>query len=92
MIAIQTAIPAVNDRLHTMTGIIQNGQATHAQALSALEDLLTTRIEQRIEGIAGALSDFVSSSFYFIHRGQLAPALLAAPVTGASPLPTAEAP
>jgi hypothetical protein len=44
-IAIQGAIPAVNDRLRTMTGIIQNGQATHAQALGSLEDLLTTRIK-----------------------------------------------
>lgn len=88
-IAIQKAIPAVNDRLRTMTGIIQNGQATHAQALSALEDLLTTRIEQRMEGIAGALSDFVGGSFHFVPRGQLAPSPIAAPAlaTGAHPLP-----
>jgi hypothetical protein len=75
-----------------MTGIIQNGQATHAQALYSLEDLLTTRIEQRIESIAGALTEFIGGSFHFVPRGQLAPApaaLLAAPapVTGASPLP-----
>jgi hypothetical protein len=72
-----------------MTGIIQNGQAAHAQALYALEDVLTTRIEQRIEGIAGALSDFVGGSFHFVPRGQLAPAVVAAPapVTGACPLP-----
>ena len=86
-IAIQKAIPAVNDRLRTMTGIIQNGQATHAQALCSLEDLLTTRIEQRIERIAGALSEFIGGSFHFVPRGQLAPALIAAPVTGASSLP-----
>ncbi len=48
-IAIQKAVPTINDRLRTMTGVIQNGQATHAQALCFLEDLLTTRIEQRIE-------------------------------------------
>jgi hypothetical protein len=71
-----------------MTGIIQNGQATHAQALYSLEDVLTTRIEQRIERIADALSDFVGGSFHFVPRGgQLAPALAAAPLTGASPLP-----
>jgi hypothetical protein len=89
IIIIQKAIPAVNDRLRIMTGIIQNRQATHAQALYALEDLLTTRIEQRIEGIAGALSDFVGGSFHFVPRGQLAPALAAAPASaiGACPLP-----
>jgi hypothetical protein len=87
-IAIQKAIPAVNDRLRTMTGIIQNGQATHAQALCSLEDLLTTRIEQRIERIAGALSEFIGGSFHFVPRGQFAPALIAAPsITGASSLP-----
>jgi hypothetical protein len=87
-IAIQKAIPAVNDRLRTMTGVIQNGQATHAQALCSLEDLLTTRIERRIESIAGALSEFIGGSFHFVPRGhQLAPALIAAPSTGASPLP-----
>lgn len=70
-----------------MTGIIQNGQATHAQALSSLGDLLTTRIEQRIEGITDALSDFIGGSFHFVPRGQLAPVLIAAPITGASSLP-----
>jgi hypothetical protein len=73
-IAIQRAIPAVNDRLRTITSVIQNGQATHAQALCSLEDLLTTRIEQRIESIAGALSEFIGGSFHFVPRGhQLAP-------------------
>jgi hypothetical protein len=50
-----------------------------------------TRIEQRIKGITGALSDFVGGSFYFVPRGQLAPALAAAPASaiaiGACPLP-----
>jgi hypothetical protein len=83
-IAIQKAIPAVNDRLRTMTGVIQNGQATHAQALCSLEDLLTTRIEQRIESIAGSLSDFIGGSFHFVPRGQQlvpVPALMATPIT-----------
>ena len=89
-IAIQKAIPAVNDRLRIMTGVIQNGQASHAQALCSLEDLLTTRIEQRIDRIAGALGEFIGGSFHFVPRGyQLAPTLIAAaaPDTGASPLP-----
>ena len=86
-IAIQKAVPAINDRLRTMTGVIQNRQATHAQALYSLEDLLTTRIEQRIERIASALSEFVGGSFHFVPRGQLAPALPAPPMAGASPLP-----
>ena len=88
-IAIQKAIPAVNDRLRTMTGVIQNGQATHAQALYSLEDLLTTRIEQRIERIAGTLSEFIGGSFHFVPRGQQlvpapAPALIAAPGASSS--------
>ena len=86
-ITIQKAIPAVNDRLRTMIGIIQNGQVTYAQALDSLEDLLTTRIEQRIERIAGALSEFIGGSFHFVPRGQPPPALIATPMTGASSLP-----
>jgi hypothetical protein len=70
-----------------MTGVIQNGQATHAQALYSLEDLLTTRIEQRIERIAGALSEFIGGSFHFVPRGQPAPALLAAPAPAPAPAP-----
>jgi hypothetical protein len=85
VIAIQKAIPAVNDRLRTMTGVIQNGQATHAQALSSLEGLLTTRIEQRIERIAGALNEFIGGSFHFVPKGhQLT---FATAMTGASSLP-----
>jgi len=81
IIAIQKTIPAVNDRLRTMTGVIQNGQATHAQALSSLEGLLTSRIEQKVERIASALDDFIGGSFHFVPRGQ------PAPLTGASFLP-----
>ncbi|EED17239.1 hypothetical protein TSTA_022930 [Talaromyces stipitatus ATCC 10500] len=39
-IAIQKAIPAVNDWLRTMTAAIQTGQVTHSQALRSLEDLM----------------------------------------------------
>ena len=64
-----------------MTGIIQNGQATHAQALGSL-DAATARVEQRVEGIAIALSEFIGGSFHFVPRGQPTPmALLAAPST-----------
>jgi hypothetical protein len=82
-IAIQKAIPAVNDRLRTMTGIIQNGQASHAQALGSL-DLLTARVEQRIEGIADTLSEFIGGSFHFVPRSQLDPT--APPIIRASSL------
>ena len=68
-IAIQKAISAVNDRLCIMTGIIQNGKTIHAQALCSLEDLLTTRIEQRVEIIAAAISDFIRGSCHFVPRG-----------------------
>ena len=64
-IAIQKAIPAVNDQLCTMTSIIQNGQVTHTQALYSL-DVLTTRIKQRVERIARTLSNFIRGSFYFV--------------------------
>ena len=92
-IAIQKAIPAVNDRLRTMTSIIQHGQATHAQALYSL-DLLTTRIEQRVERIARTLGDFIGGSFHFVPWGQPAlAALVAVPsITGACPLPTRPGP
>src|SRR6202012_5168129 len=67
---------------------IQNGQATHAQALSSLEELITTRLEQRIEGITAALGEFIGGSFHFVPRGQLAPALIdGPPITGAYSLP-----
>ena len=64
-----------------MTGVIQNGQAVYAQALSSLEDLLTTRIKQRVEQITSALDDFIGGSFHFVPRGQ------PVPLTGASFLP-----
>lgn len=79
-IAIQKAIPAVCDRLRTMTGIIQNGQATHAEALSSLEDLLVTRIEH---SISHAIAEFIGGSFHFVPRS-LQPAPAPAPNTGAS--------
>ena len=45
-----------------------------------------TKIEQRIKRIIGALSEFIKGSFYFVPRGQPAPALIAAPITEAFPL------
>ena len=42
-----------------MTGVIQNGQVTHTQALSALEGMLVSRIGQ----LTSAIDDFVGGSF-----------------------------
>ncbi len=66
---------------------------THAQALYSL-DLLTTRIEQRVERIARTLGDFIGGSFHFVPWGQPAlAALVAVPsITGACPLPTRPGP
>lgn len=90
-IAIQKAIPAVNDRLRTMTGVIQNGQATHAQALSSL-DLLATEIKQQVEGIAGAFSEFIGGSFQFVPWGQQLPLPVLAPAPALLPVtPLAQA-
>jgi hypothetical protein len=58
-LAIQKAVLALNDRLQTMTGVIQNGQVTHTQALSALEGMLMSRIGQ----LTSAIDDFVGGSF-----------------------------
>jgi hypothetical protein len=65
-LAIQKAVPALNDRLRTMTGVIQNGQVT--QALSALEGMLVSRIGQ----LTSAIDDFVGGSFTcrFVPRSQ----------------------
>jgi hypothetical protein len=67
-LAIQKAVPALNDRLRTMTGVIQNGQVTHTQALSALEGMLVSRIGQ----LTSAIDDFVGGSFtcQFVPRSQ----------------------
>ncbi|RFU29264.1 hypothetical protein B7463_g7065, partial [Scytalidium lignicola] len=81
-IAIQKAIPTVNNHLQTMTSVIQNGQATYTQALYSLEELLTTQIEQRIERIASALNKFIEGSFHFVPKGYQV-----APITRASSLP-----
>jgi hypothetical protein len=58
-IAIQKAVPALNDRLRTMTGVIQNGQVTHAQALRSLEGIIASRVSQ----LTSAIDDFVGGSF-----------------------------
>ena len=54
-IAIQKVVPAVNDRLRTMTAVIQTGQVTHSQALRSLES--------QIEQLTGAINDFVGGTF-----------------------------
>ena len=58
-IAIQKAVPALNDQLRTMTGVIQNGQVTHAQALRSLEGIIASRVSQ----LTSAIDDFVGGSF-----------------------------
>lgn len=58
-IAIEKAVPALNDRLRTMAGVIQNGQVTHAQALRSLEGIISSRVSQ----LTSALDDFLGGSF-----------------------------
>jgi hypothetical protein len=80
-LAIQKAIPALNDRLRTMTGVIQNGQVTHAQALRSLESIIASRVSQ----LTSAIDDFVGGSFtcQFVPRSQAHGAgPRALPVTG----------
>jgi len=82
-VAIQKAIPAVSDRLRTMTGVIQNGQITHAQALRSLEG--------EVKRLAGVVTDFVQGTYtmQFTPRSVLeAPP----PLTGASFGPAAPVP
>jgi hypothetical protein len=38
-----------------MTGVIQNGHATHAEALSSFEELFLTRFDQFSYAIAGLM-------------------------------------
>jgi hypothetical protein len=82
-IAIQRAIPAVNDRLRTMTAAIQTGQVTHSQALRSLEGLMVSRIDQ----LTAAINEFVGGTFtcQFVPRGQIIPP----PISGAAFGPTA---
>ena len=67
-LAIQKAVPALNDRLRTITGVIQNGQITHAQALRSLESIIASRVSQ----LTSAIDDFVGGSFtcQFVPRSQ----------------------
>lgn len=86
-ITIQKAVPALNDRLRTMTGVIQNGQITHAQALRSLESIIGSRVSQ----LTSALDEFMGGSFtcQFVPRGQgqAGQAGPAGPGAAAGPLP-----
>jgi hypothetical protein len=66
-----------------MTGVIQNGQITHAQALRSLES--------EVKRLAGVLSDFVQGTYtmQFTPRSALEAPL---PLTGASSGPAAPVP
>jgi hypothetical protein len=44
-----------------MIGVIQNGQVTYTQALSALEGILVSRIGQ----LTSTINDFVGGSFTY---------------------------
>jgi Transcriptional activator of glycolytic enzymes len=93
-LAIQKAVPALNDRLRTMTGVIQNGQVTHAQALRSLEGIIASKVSQ----LTSAIDDFVGGSFtcQFVPRsqgqGQAYAGPWALPFTGAATGPLAPAP
>jgi hypothetical protein len=76
-----------------MTGVIQNGQVTHAQALRSLESIIASRVSQ----LTSAIDDFVGGSFtcQFVPRSQgqegyAGPRAL--PFTGAAAGPLAPAP
>lgn len=88
-IAIQKAIPAVSDRLRTMTGVIQNGQVTHAQGLRSLESLIVGQMEQ----LTNTLTEVQGGcfTFQFTPRNQLNATANALP-TGATFGPAAPAP
>jgi hypothetical protein len=79
-LAIRKAVPALNDWLRTMTGVIQNGQVTHTQALSTLEGMLVSRIGQ----LTSAIDDFVGGSFtcQFVPRSQAQPVAAASGSVG----------
>jgi hypothetical protein len=58
----------LNDRLHIITGVIQNGQVTHAQALRSLEGIIASKVSQ----LTSAIDDFIGGSFtyQFVPRSQ----------------------
>ena len=91
-LAIRKAVPALNDRLRTITGVIQNGQVTYTQALSALEGMLISRIGQ----LTSVIDDFVGGSFTcrFVPRSQSQAGAWAAPtvIDGGSIGPLAPVP
>jgi hypothetical protein len=51
-----------------MTGVIQNGQVTHAQALYSLEGIIASKVSQ----LTSAIDDFIGGSFtcQFVPRSQ----------------------
>src|SRR5947207_5733763 len=55
ILAIQKAIPAVSDRLRTMTGIMQISQVTTSQVLR--------EISWRVDDLKSVITDFVTGSF-----------------------------
>jgi hypothetical protein len=55
LVAIAKAIPSVNERLRSLTSVIQTGQATHAVALGQVTGALTE--------LASKLDDFLTGSF-----------------------------
>jgi hypothetical protein len=77
-----------------MTGVIQNGQVTHAQALHSLESIIASRVSQ----LTSAIDDFVGGSFtcQFMPRSQSQSQAYtgprALPFTGAATSPLAPAP
>ena len=55
LVAIEKAIPSVNERLRSMTSIMQTGQATHAVALA--------QVTCSLNELTGRLEDFLTGSF-----------------------------
>ena len=53
--AIEKAIPSVNERLRSMTGVMQTGQATHATSLA--------QVQSSLNELSGKLDDFLTGSF-----------------------------
>jgi hypothetical protein len=55
LVAIEKAIPSVNERLRSMTSVVQTGQAAHATGLAQLE--------YAVNELAGKVTDFLTGSF-----------------------------
>jgi hypothetical protein len=54
-VVIKKAIPSVNERLRSMTGVIQTGQAAHVVSLA--------QIRSSLDELTGKLDDFLTGSF-----------------------------